>query len=442
MKRQTVIPTFTDLDHLQFLAKLDPYHTVFHTRSDHQIVYIENSSERFIAADRWGLPVDTVIAFMDSTGGRYSYTSPAAFSFSLYKKDFAPPGFILPSGDFRSTQARDSVYGGRCEVYYHANGPAHQYDINGSYPYSAVCLSFPDPRSIHYAKPPSLDNIRDYEGMSTVIFSQEGFSPVLPVRYGMRVLFPHADHVTGTYTHTELRYALNHGVTIHSVVKQYIADRVLPDNPFLPFVTHCWEQRKTSEHPALWKQIANSLFGRMSIAYQGLLTFRIVTDFQPARFLAVPSHLRGYFGVTCIGTQSTAPPDANPLWAAMVLSHARARLHSLITPHCNYVDTDCVICSDPLPGLGSRVDESGYTVGAGLGQLKYQWGNYEIKGAKAYRVKLADGKEYFKLKGVSRAHRTLRDFYAAQHTQERILQPDGTTRPHMIDCGMQAAMLQ
>jgi hypothetical protein len=224
-KRNTVLPTFEDEDRIRAIVRLDPANTRIYCRDDRQIIYIENLVERFISAQRWGVPVPTLIDFMDRNGDDLSYTGPAGFAYSLYRKRFAPAEtFIMTAGDFRSVISRSALYGGRCEVYSYHTGPAHQYDINSAYPSSALALQFPAPRSIHYARPPSIENIHRYEGVSRVVFSQDGFVPVLPVRYAMRVVYPHADHVTGDYTHTELRYALVHGVTIHSVEKQYIAE--------------------------------------------------------------------------------------------------------------------------------------------------------------------------------------------------------------------------
>jgi hypothetical protein len=108
----------------------------------------------------------------------------------------------------------------------------------------------------------------------------------------------------------------------------------------------------------------------------------------------------------------------------MVLAFARGRLHHAINPTVHYVDTDCLICNSPMPHL---------PIGADLGQFKYQFGDYRIKGAKAYGYSDASGKAYMRLKGISKRWRNLEDLEAAKPTGERALLPDGTTVPLLVN---------
>jgi hypothetical protein len=402
----------------------DPYTIRLYTRPDHTVLYAESRRELFVSADRWEMEVDELCAFIDYMGDGYTYTSPAGFAYSLFTKLCPVEGFTLSGEhDNRFQMARAAVYGARCEVYYYSEQPAplHQYDINGAYSDAAINLSFPVPTTLHYTREPSLANILQSEGMSEITFSQEGWIPILPVHYGGRMIFPHADHVIGTYSHNEIRYALHHApeITLHKIHAQYIADTTYTVNPFWPFVQYCWDRR--SIHP-VWKMIANALYGRLAIAGNGLWCFRPQVDYSPQAFSAVPRHLRGYFGGCCVGELSHAPARANPLWAAMILAFGRSRLHSLITPETVYVDTDCLFCTQPqlLP------------VAPDLGMFKYRYGDYHIRGTKAYRAVDSEGKSFIKLRGISRQWRNEQDFQRARVTEERDLLPDGRTQPYVV----------
>lgn len=425
MQHLTVVATFSDEDRIAAIIDCDPHKTRIYTRPNHEIVYIENGRERWVAADRWGMEPGALADFITATGGEGSYTSPAAYGYSLYRRKFAPVGFWLAAGDWRSRLCRDALYGGRCEVYHYTRGDnpetLHMYDINSSYPYASLLLSYPDPRTLAYNRLPDIETIRRSEGVSTVVFSQEGDYPILPVYYAGRNLYPHSDHVTGTYTHTELRYAMDRGVLIHKVLKQFIAGRNLADNPFAKFIGYCWDQKETGQ--PIYKAIMNGFFGRLSINTTGLLCFR-PTVYHRETFRSLPLHLRGYFGrYVCAGGVESTPPTANPLWAAMVLSMARVRLHNRLTPTCCYCDTDCVIDRLPLDLPLSR----------NLGDWKYKTGPFMIRGAKAYAYRAApDGSIIYKLKGIARQYRSERDFFAARRTGERKILRNGRTVPHTV----------
>ena len=423
-QRVTVVDTL-DEDNAWRYARVAPHAARIFTTADRQVRYIDLPGERIVAADAWGVSRETLCELVREYGPGYSYISPSGFAYSLWTKRYAPPGYILRTDDWRGTMARAALYGGRCEVYqYVKDTPAHQYDINGSYPYAATQLTFPDIRSYHYTPVPTIENIWYYEGVSHVTFSQEGSHPCLPVRFAGRVLYPNADHVAGTFTHTELRYALHHapGIRIHRLEKQFIGDRPLAANPFAAFVEFCFNERSKQPGP-LWKLIVNGLFGRLAVADSaGLWAFTPYPETTPGEFRRLPDRVKGYFGVCCTGAPTTAPPRSNPLWAAMVLAQARNRLHSLIDPRTLYVDTDCLVCRETrdLP------------LSPDLGAFKYKFGSYHIRGTKMYSVTTPDGATDLKYRGKAKAWRTEADLFAAEATQERIVYPDGHTAPQFV----------
>ena len=421
MKRNTILPSFDDQERWRSIFSLNE-DTRIYAKSDHTPIYAENKWERFISADRWSMSVQALSEFIKDNGDQYSYTSPAAFAASLYRRRFEKVRGFLPVGDFRAIMARRALYGGRCEVYRVGKRKAHQYDINSSYPFSATKIIFPAPQSLEYVTP-SLENIREYNGMSEVVFSQDGFMPVLPVRGDGRIYYPVCDGRTGTFTHNELRYALQCGVEVHSITKQYIGQDI-QFNPFDEFVNYCYDMRMLGGKGKIWKVIANALFGRMATTSEGILCFRATKDRQVLK--ETPRALKDFYGVACIAGEQQAPPNSNVLWAAMVLSAARARLHDLsVKFDAVYVDTDCFVTeqfvNDKLPISGA------------LGEFKHKQGYYDIRGAKQYMYKPEESAEYeLKMKGVSIVHRTEKDFYASRYTQERIVNDDGTTAAYQM----------
>lgn len=386
------------------------------TDREHSPYYIETSRERYVSADAWNMTAQELGDFIRNEGPGYSYSTPSAFAMSLWRTYFWPGDYILRADGYRFKMCRDSLYGGRCEVYQYGPGYYEQYDINSSYPAAACRLVYPDPHTIRYNHTPTLAAIDTHDGVSTVTFSQDGNVPPLPVRAFGRVLYPIADRIEGTYTHNELRYAQSAGAVIHSVQKQYVADGMLDENPFDSFVRYCYARR--IEHK-IWKRIANVLFGRLSINQNELYRFKLAESRE--QLSATPKYLKNYFGANVVATPFSPPPQGNVLWASMVLADARSRLH-LYTRYAVYCDTDCIVTPSPVD----------VPVSSELGEWKHSSGEYDIRGAKAYRV-MRDGVDTLKLKGVATATRSLADLIAAKATQERRRLPDGTTMPYAVD---------
>jgi DNA polymerase family B len=417
MQRQTILTSWLDHDRLRAIYRVEPK-TRLYTRMDHTPLYAENKAERFICAENWSMSVEDLAEFMHRHGTDYSYISPASFAMSLYKKHFAPDNWILQSGDYRARLCRDALYGGRCEVYQYGEQKLYQYDINSSYPYASTTLTYPQPNTLEYQKIGTLENILTKEGVSTIIFSQGGTVPPLPIRHSGRILYPTGRGLVGTYTHTEIRYALQCGIEVHSIRKQYVAQKTMADNPFISFVDFCYTLRINTGQK-IYKTILNSLFGRLAVSSSGLLCF--TPAHKHSELKQTPRYLKDYFGVAMIATENSVPPTGNPLWASMVLSRARERLHGYATIAA-YVDTDCFFSSDPID----------VPVSDNLGDFKLTVGTYDIRGAKQYTVTTEQGTE-MKLKGIARQYRTMKDFYAARFTQERMLGDNGSTQPIHIE---------
>lgn len=442
MSKQLVpVDTFRSQGTLDSILRLGREKTRFLVRptakhnphSHRQIVYAETPYSRFIAADKW-LESDEVTwdaaclaDFMDEMGPEYKYHTPAAFAMSLYRK-LQPEYIRLNQDGFRSRMAHASLYGGRCEVLQFGTFTAHQYDINSSYPYAATAIYFPDPRALHVVKP-CIDNILKYEGVSRVTFSQSHWLPVLPIRFDDRVYYVQTDHygayykgIETTYTHLELRHALEHGAIIHSVERQYIAETATL-KPFDRFVQYCFDMRESTGR-RIWKVIANSLIGRLAVTPEPMLQFRPAVDH--ADMAGYPAERIGFYGLWCVADEVRPVTDSNPLWAAMVLACARCRLHNVtLRSHAVYIDTDCVFSLWP---------RTVYPLSSNLGAFKESSGEYEIKGAKLYS-KTSNDVTILKMKGVSKLHRGQDTYDRARYTSERFMYPDGSTRPYELEGG-------
>lgn len=417
--RTTIVPDFEKKVTRNIISRY-PNATIV-ARTDHQICYIDTHLERFVSSERWVLTPEELQHFMRMMGNQYSYTSPASFAFSWWQRNTAPEYWKLYADGYKFPFCRRALYGGRCETLCFGDDvELTQYDITSSYPFASTQLNFPDVMSLCFFGEGDIKNIMYREGVSQVVFSQSGHVPVLPFRHDGRVIYPIADTLTGIYTHEELRYAIDMGVIIHKVLKQYVADTTLKYNPFHQFVDYWFPMR---EKHKIAKRIINSLFGRLGLVDNGgLLHFKAAHADLDMR--QVPMFLKHYYGMDCVAKQVWVPPDSNPLWAAMVLSRARINLHqAAIQPGVVYMDTDAVFTTNAIPTL---------KVGTGIGDWKEKWGRYTLHGAKQYMVRTPDGKTHIRLKGIPARWRNIDDFYSASYTAERVVTDTGETVPYYI----------
>lgn len=429
-KHVMVIDTFEDVEKLLTAIKPDYEHARILTKENHDIVYAETRYTRIISADLWregnGHQWDRneLIAFMGENGPTYNYHSPSAFAMSLYRS-MTPGLFHLPMDGYKGHLSHDALYGGRCEVLQFGEFHAHQYDINSSYPYAAMSLRFPDPRTLTYTSAGTIHNIIAHEGVSRVVFSQTGYLPVLPMRILGRIYYCRASRAIGTYSHTELRYALRRGVRIHKVVKQYHAPGLL--DPFTPYMMYCFRQRIDTGRK-MWKLLANSLIGRFASVPHPMYQFHVANSEEEIR--ATDPRLLMRRGIIFVGKDLEPRISSNPLWAAMVLAGARERIHDTAVRQSTivYMDTDCVFTSVPDP----YVD-----VSDAIGAYKHKQGDYTIKGAKLYAARYNDESVItIRMKGIPVVRHTEREFRRQRFTNERFRYPDGSTRPFEYDQGV------
>lgn len=418
-----VLDTFDDDAFIFHLIKMYGKDVSIFCKNDQDIVYIDTPHSRYVSALSWSsenrkVTADELMEFAEKHGRHYSYISPSSFAMSMYMMHYAEKSWFMALDGYKSRMSRAAVYGGRCEVYRAGKAELWKYDINSSYPASAVVLRFPDTRRMTYAKNPSFSNIRNFSGVSMITYSQQGDYPVLPIRYNGRVIFGNNDACQGVYTHDELRYALEVGaIIIHQIHKQYICDGKI--DAFTPIISHLWKLRETTGN-SLYKSIMNALLGRMAMLPEGFYKYKVALKSNGDDVSKYPMHLlrRVKTGrdayILMYGENVGGFVYSNPLWSAMINAHARCKLHASMSGMMAYVDTDCIITQEQRKDLD---------IGTGLGQWKEKQGEYNIKRAKGY-----DGPDGIKLSGIpERSKRKL--FGKAHYTNERELQPDGTTRP-------------
>jgi hypothetical protein len=350
----------------------------------------------------------------------YPFHTPSAFSFAFWRMNYGASErhFVPNDNSFRFQMMRESVYGGRCEAYAIGVKQAEKYDINSSYPFHALGALLPIPGALDYVTNGSLWNIANMQGMSRITFTQDEYAPFLPTRANNRVYYAVGTY-TGTYTHSEIRYALENGlITDVTVEKQYVADDF--DNPLHDFMQDCYDKRQTNK---VWKMIANSLIGRLCARADGIIEFTPARrgDREPARSLIMrvsedkyqtPRHLQLH------GVAKSAYVRNMPLWAAEVYSLARITLYDamLRAPKLLYVDTDCIMSDGPTD----------LEVGELIGQWKKEISETAIYGAKQYTF----GEKVI-WKGVSNKSEKRREIAFSMYTQERCIDyATGQTAPY------------
>src|SRR5438552_3310582 len=111
MTRQSVVPDFGP----ELLADLPPSARLL-ARDSGELLYVQAGGVRYISAARWHMAPEELQEFKALNGGDdYSFSSPASFAFSLWKKHYAPGppgGFALRfPRDWRFAFCRKALYG-------------------------------------------------------------------------------------------------------------------------------------------------------------------------------------------------------------------------------------------------------------------------------------------------------------------------------------------
>lgn len=300
------------------------------------------------------------------------------------------------------TLARKAYHGGRTECFKIGTlRNLNVYDVTSMYPSVMYDEVFPDPHSLQYANGKARTlALLEYEGVSDVdIVIPDTYIPLLPVNIDNRLVYP-VGMVRGTYTHVELRAAVEAGCTIlHTYDTLYSTDTV---RPFRHFVETMWakrlyykEKRDPREHVV--KILLNSLYGRMGM--HGDQTYTRIAPLAPGQRI---QDCHGYEvgemgGVLCRRKDSVLmhpSPDANVMWAAYITAYARLRLWRYLLQAGSslvYCDTDSVVTTGVLT-------EEEYALGALRFEGHYDEG--EFLAPKMYSLTTLDGERKVHIKGI------------------------------------------
>lgn len=336
---------------------------------------------------------------INQAGGQMRFTL-ASTAMDVFRRRYLNNIYYTPL-QYRNDFARQAYYGGRVEPYrvgYWSD--INVYDVNSLYPYVMRTFQYPHPNYlVGPISNPSRNLIDKYEGVSDVeITIPDTFIPPLPYRADGKLYFAVGKR-RACYTHIELRYALEHGATLHHIYQTLYSLRRC--NPFREYVDDLYAQRialKQVRDPrqVVFKIMLNSLYGkfgqRQNAGLQEIRSF----DWWYNGHINTPVFIREINGFVTVIIARELEKQANyinTLWAAYVTAYARLTLLKFMSQAGDslfYVDTDSVFIQGEL------------ACSQELGDMKTEYANVdaEIIGPKAYRL-FRDGVELkVKCKGV------------------------------------------
>lgn len=331
-------------------------------------------------------------------------TTIASSAMDLYRRNFQPFD-IYKEPDYKQLRAMifDSYYGGRTEAFARGILPKNKYkvyDYNSLYP-SVMLNKYPLPQSAVYIKSKKNDRIQhdiiNNEGISKVkIFCPYMMYPLLPYRTKDKLLFPYGN-IEGTYTHVELRKAVELGYKIID-----ISESIIYTKTFYPFTDYVntlyalrlkYKKENNEVFAECCKLLLNSLYGKFGMRYIEDFDFYDLRDENTTAEM-----IKGSMVVNddYAYDSKTFEIDYNyciPILASYTTAYARLKLYEAIEKsNPVYVDTDsCFTDVDMEDNLE-------------LGHLKKEKTikrGYIIK-PKVYDIIDENDKEYIKVKGFKK----------------------------------------
>ncbi len=319
---------------------------------------------------------------LNDTGGNLKITIGSCamdlFRRKFLKTDLIKEKYIIKNDEDITNLIFDSYYGGRTETY--ARGKIknlNYYDVNSLYPFS-MKKQIPLPQSVRKPNFFSIQNIKNYEGVSQVIIESPNENsknlkntkvlkyPLLPFR-SKKLLFALGSFM-GSYTHLELRKALELGYKIKQITSQIIYTQTI--DLFSGYVDTLYNKRLKYQEDKnsaqlIVKLLMNSLYGKwgqrsvenykvvdidyLSEADKDLYVYNakgkyITSDIEHNRFYIYRSKEEKHTNFTF------------PIIASYITSYARLQMYDLICENdAYYCDTDSLITKNKIKttsGLG------------------------------------------------------------------------------------------
>lgn len=306
-------------------------------------------------------------AELNDLGGQLKMTA-GSCTMDLFKRSFLDEE-IEPTFTAKNTWARRSLFGGRVENFKAGTDNfINAYDYNSLYPSVMRDLAVGRPSTYHHLNHSDrLAQRLDGVGLvSATVDVPADYVPVLPTRIHGHNYFV-SGRVSGTWTFSELRYALEHGARVVESGELIFADEVI--YPFRGFVDTLYA-RKTSyrdQHDpreTVIKLLLNSLWGKFAqrsdsdltqlLAPSGKYQLRDYAGCEPAMLAGREVFLKPI-------ESRVQSPHVHVPWACEITAQARIKLHAALEQadaHLYYCDTDSVHTDRDL------------ATGDGLGELK------------------------------------------------------------------------
>ena len=278
---------------------------------------------------------------LNNMGGELKPTLPSS-GMDLWRRKYLYETINQPSW-LKNQICYESYYGGRTECFHKGMiDDFYVYDINSMYPF-IMLRPFPDINHLRFNKEDSDEFILEYEGCARVtIYAPPMYIPILPYKHMDRLLFP-CGYLTGTWTNTELRYAMENG---YSLIKThwnlYSTDT---ENYFENFILDLYEKRMEYAHDKrseeyIIKILMNSLYGKFGtkIDKRGSGLLRTIDDSTRLEDLVGAMIYDDKYYIKAL---DRIPVYVLPLLSSYVTSQSRILLHKYISKVRNYYcDTD------------------------------------------------------------------------------------------------------
>jgi hypothetical protein len=227
-------------------------------------------------------------------------------------------------------------------LYYH--------DVNNMYGSQMVIAVLPHPNYMRRCYKDDQSYIMNYEGCSDVdiISPSNQKYPLLPFRdKGLNKIVYCVGNWRGTYTHIELRKALEIGYKITKVYSSLYSTATM--KPF-EYVKNDYEIRKklkAEDNPLneMYKLKINAIYGKFGEKGKKNRKWVFIDDVTMDEIVnsQLPERVGDYFIIDMPIEEPKA--HCNPLWAGYISAMARLKLWDLIIKHNPYyVDTDSIIC--------------------------------------------------------------------------------------------------
>jgi hypothetical protein len=302
--------------------------------------------------------------------------------------------------------ARESNYGGRCEPFTYGNvGRVYTSDFRSCYGSILHRIELPDMPSLRLSSGDMgiLSADTCYGVCRATVSIDAQYIPPLPVRYADRTYYP-VGRCTGVWTLAELRTAMAHGVTVESVGQSYHTETTV--RPFATVADVLLTRRESLRNSHDSRELACKY---LMNAIPGRLAMRDATEIVSYRRWRQGDngHTANGADIERVGrdvflarrsTLTRPSMTSNVLWAAHILSEARAKLYRQLVihgEHALYCDTDSIHSSRPIdcgPDLPGELRDTGV----------FDTGIY--LGAKFYSLETFDGKSDARAKGIPRTY--------------------------------------